>query len=178
MCRVEGHTLGQNFRVHIQIEQTRDLKEENHDDLLRHGHISAMDLRVRDLNVQIEKIKADQKNFIERFSLFSQEEKYIQNTCFVQNKSVSWSHMLSPTDCVTCLTRLYVCVCVRELACVFPCLVQGREVVSDARRDQYARTSLQHHATVSNGGAYLRQHIIFALLFNVKESCVTRVSSP
>jgi hypothetical protein len=85
--------------------------------------------------------------------------------------------MLSPSDCVTCLTRLYVCVCVRELACVFPCLVQGRDVVPDTRTDEHARTSSKHHATVSNGGAYLRQHIIFAVLFYVKESCVTRVSS-
>jgi len=85
--------------------------------------------------------------------------------------------MLSPSDCVTCLTRLYVCVCVRELACVFPCLVQGRDVVPDTRTDEHARTSSKHHATVSNGGAYLRQHIIFEVLFYVKESCVTRVSS-
>ena len=83
--------------------------------------------------------------------------------------------MLSPTKCVTCLTRLYVCVYVRELARVFRCLVQGRHVVPDTRTDEHARTSSQHHATDSNGGAYLRQHIIFAVLFYVKESCVTRV---
>jgi hypothetical protein len=87
LCSVDGHTLGQNFRVHIQIEQTKDLQEENHDDLLRHGHILAMDVRVRDLNVQIEKIKADQKNFIARFPLFPKNIRKIYTehvfcTCF------------------------------------------------------------------------------------------------
>jgi len=93
---VDGHTLGQNFRVHIQIEQTRDLQEENHDDLLRHGHISAMDLRVRDLNVQIEKIKADQKNFIARFPLF------LKNTI----RKIYTKHVAIRLDSNLCFVRV------------------------------------------------------------------------
>jgi hypothetical protein len=58
---VEGNSLGQDFRVHVAIEQ--HLKEENHDHIVKREHLSGMDLRIRQLSDTLNNIKEEQSYF-------------------------------------------------------------------------------------------------------------------
>lgn len=61
---VEGNSLGQDFRVHVAVEQ--HLKEENHDHIVKREHLSGMDLRIRQLSDTLQNIKEEQNYFKSR----------------------------------------------------------------------------------------------------------------
>ena len=65
---VEGSSLGQDFRVHVAIEQ--HLQHENHDHIIKREHLSGMDLRVRKLSEVLDAIKEEQRYFKTREDRF------------------------------------------------------------------------------------------------------------
>ena len=76
---VEGQSYGQDFRVHVHIEHM--LKAENHDNIIKREHLSGMDLRVRQLQDEIEEIKQEQGYFRSR------EDRFFQTTQSTNTRS-------------------------------------------------------------------------------------------
>ena len=62
---VEGHSLGQEFRVHLEVEKA--LKESEADDVVKRSELSAMETKVRDIGVRIDRVKSDQTYLRNRY---------------------------------------------------------------------------------------------------------------
>eukprot|EP00286_Rhodomonas_abbreviata_P020823 CAMPEP_0181296626 /NCGR_PEP_ID=MMETSP1101-20121128/4805_1 /TAXON_ID=46948 /ORGANISM="Rhodomonas abbreviata, Strain Caron Lab Isolate" /LENGTH=200 /DNA_ID=CAMNT_0023401505 /DNA_START=90 /DNA_END=689 /DNA_ORIENTATION=+ len=58
---IEGHSLGQNFRVHFEIGG--GVPEENYNDLAKREHLGTMELQVRKLSDVIRKVQKEQEYF-------------------------------------------------------------------------------------------------------------------
>mmetsp|Transcript_7755 Transcript_7755/g.26173 ORF Transcript_7755/g.26173 Transcript_7755/m.26173 type:complete len:223 (-) Transcript_7755:351-1019(-) len=70
---IDGQTLGQDFRVYIQIQL--GTAGENNDALLRRDHLSSMELRVRKLSDEISRVQEQQRYFKQRESRFYETTK-------------------------------------------------------------------------------------------------------
>ncbi|EKX47513.1 hypothetical protein GUITHDRAFT_137302 [Guillardia theta CCMP2712] len=73
MGSIDGQTLGQDFRVYIQIQL--GTAGENNDALLRRDHLSSMELRVRKLSDEISRVQEQQRYFKQRESRFYETTK-------------------------------------------------------------------------------------------------------
>mmetsp|Transcript_510 Transcript_510/g.1085 ORF Transcript_510/g.1085 Transcript_510/m.1085 type:complete len:224 (+) Transcript_510:38-709(+) len=61
---LEGHSLGQEFRVHLEIQQ--GIEAENVNDIAKVEHLGAMELKVRKLGDDIKRIKKEQNYMRQR----------------------------------------------------------------------------------------------------------------
>jgi len=63
---VEGHSLGREFRVHLEVERAAKKVET---DVVKRSQLSAMEAAVRDISERIDRVKSDQTYLRSRYHL-------------------------------------------------------------------------------------------------------------